>query len=371
MVFHGRIGRLIRLDGGRPVDCHSKYVSRVLYCYAKNGEGLIDMLVEKCVDPHQKVIIVPDSDFSASVIDNNQEKLKNYFLFPHISHVPGAVGHWMEKSVQKQLACEIGLNVAEGRSVIVKNGSYILPNGISYPCFTKPLQTINGGKHFLRRCNDENELRRVLDFVGLHFNTEVLIENFMAIDTEYAVVGFSDGKNVIIPGVIEFVVNSQSHFGIAREGKIMPVDGFEAILDKFKEYVQKMGFCGLFDIDFYESGRKMFFGEINLRFGGSGYAYTAMGVNLPAMMVRSFCGEDYSDLLHTIDHTATYVNERMCLDDYMGGFINRKQCRHIIANADVKFVYDKKDDCKPAKRMHREFLAAKLRWCYNRILIKK
>ena len=353
MVFHGRLGRLIRFDGGKPVDCHSKYVSQMLYCHAKNGEGLVEMLLEKCADPKQMVIIIPDSDFSAAIIDKNQERLKEHFLFPHIKHTSGAVEHWMEKTVQKQLACEIGLNVAEGQILTIKNGQYEIPKQMNYPCFTKPLATISGGKQFLKKCNDEKELRAVLSGVGHYYPvTNVLVEDFKTIDTEYAVVGFSDGDNVVIPGVIEFIVNSKSHFGIAREGKIMPVDGFEGLLEQFKTFVRDMGFYGLFDIDFYESGDKLYFGEMNLRFGGSGYAYTAMGANLPAMMVKHLRGESYADIPQCVNETKTYVNERMCIDDWEFFHITEKEMHDIMKSADIKFVYND-DDKGPQKQLER------------------
>lgn len=344
MVFHGRIGRFIRFDGGKPVDCHSKYVSRFYYCYAKGKDDLINLLLDKCVDINQKVVIIPDSDFSASVIDKNQDKLREYFLFPHINYKPGAVEYWMQKTVQKRLACEVGMNVAGGRTVTVKEKEFDLPEGISYPCFTKPLLTINGGKGFLKRCNNETELRKVLTGVGTQFvNADVLVEDFITIDTEYAVVGFSDGKDVVIPGVIEFVANSQSHFGIAREGKILPIEGFEDTLSLFKEYVRRIGFCGLFDIDFFDCGGKIYFGELNLRFGGSGYAYTAMGVNLPAMLVKSLSGENVTDMKREVTEIATYVNERMCVDDWSFYYLTEQQLRQLIEEADIRFVYDERD----------------------------
>ena len=353
MVFHGWLGRLLRFDGGKPVDCHSKYVKRVLYCYAKGEETLVQLLLERCAVPGQKTIIIPDSDYSAAVIDRNQDRLKDFFLFPHIHHTPGAVEHWMHKTVQKQLAREIGLNVTQDCIVTVKDGHYSMPDGVRYPCFTKPLATISGGKQFLKRCDNEEELRKVLDKASLQFpNTEVLVEDFKVIGTEYAVVGLSDGENVIIPGVIEFIVNSKSHFGIAREGKIMPVTGFEALMEQFKEFVCKVGFFGLFDIDFYESDGKMYFGEMNLRFGGSGYAYTAMGANLPAILVESLQGKDYSHLLHDIDRTATYANERMCIDDWGFYHITGSEMRSIIGTADIRFVYDENDP-GPQKKLER------------------
>ena len=367
MVFHGRVGRFIRFDGGKPIDCHSKYVNRILYCNAKDKENLIKLLLDKCTDSNQKVVIIPDSDFSASVIDNNQDRLKDYFLFPHINHTPGAVEHWMQKTTQKQLAREVGLNVADAKIVTVLNQKYEIPEGIDYPCFTKPLLTINGGKSFLKRCNNESELRKILDGVSQHFNADVLVEDFISIDTEYAVVGISDGYEVIIPGVIEFVVNSPSHFGIAREGKIMPITGFEELMSLFKKFVQRIGFCGLFDIDFFLSNGVFYFGEINLRFGGSGYAYTAMGVNLPAMLVKSLNGVDISDMKKEVTEMATYVNERMCVDDWSFYHISESDIYQKIDNADVKFVYNSEDSA-PQRKLERYIRQQKVKRVLRRWL---
>ena len=342
MVAYNWFSRIIRFDGGKPVDCHSKYVNRVLFCPAQDGNALIDLLLNRCVYPQQKVVLIPDSDFSASIVDKHQERLKEYFLFPHIHHKPGAVEYWMHKTVQKELAKKLGLNVTEGKVVLVKNHTYDFPSDIHYPCFTKPLVTINGGKQF-NRCDSESDLRKVLDRIAQYNDMEVLIEDFKIIDSEFAVVGFSDGDNVIIPGVIEFIVNSKSHFGIAREGKIMPTTGFEPLLEQFKTFVRSVGFCGLFDIDFYESNGKQFFGELNLRFGGSGYAYTAMGVNLPAMLLRTLLGDNFEGMKQTVTETATYVNERMCVDDWSFYHISENEMNDIIKGADIRFVMDEKD----------------------------
>ena len=353
MVFRNKLERVIRLSSGKPMDCYSKFVHRVLFCLADTEKRLIDLLIDQCARKDQKVILIPDSDFAAAAIDNNQDRLKDYFLFPHIHHTAGAVVKWMNKNEQKSLAREVGMNVTNSRIVSVSNGSFSFPEDVSYPCFTKPLATINGGKQFLRKCNGEEDLRRVLENVSLRYDTEVLIEDFKEIEKEYAVVGFSDGNTVLIPGVIEFLVNSKSHMGIAREGLIRPITGFESLIEQFKEFVRRIGFCGLFDIDFYQSEGLCFFGEINLRFGGSGYAYTAMGANLPSVMIKHFQNPDQKFTVDDVCGTASFVNERMCLDDYLHDYINRKQVREIIDGADIRFIIDKKDS-GPARRMNRE-----------------
>ena len=43
----------------------------------------------------------------------------------------------------------------------------------------------------------------------------MLVEDFKIIEEEYALLGFSDGNEVIIPGIIHFLTHSKSHFGLA------------------------------------------------------------------------------------------------------------------------------------------------------------
>ena len=126
-------------------------------------------------------------------------------------------------------------------------------------------------------------------------------------------------------------------------GEIMPVEGFEDLLVKFKAFVKSVGFVGVFDIDFFKSDGLYYFGEINLRFGGSGYVVTKMGVNLPAMMIKSFIGESIDNMNKEITKRASFVNERMCTDDWYYGFLSTKEYHRLINDSDIRFVDDEQD----------------------------
>lgn len=344
IVMTGRKRFRKSLKDIKQIDCYSKYVNNVFYCYGTDSEGLIQLLLDKCTDERQKAIIIPDSDFSAAVIDQNQDRLKGKFLFPHINHHPGAVVDWMNKEKQKNLAMEVGLNVAGWKVVDITQRSYELPQDIHYPCFSKPLATIAGGKKLLGRCNHEKALRVVLDKAArLSTTIRVLIEDYKEIEDEYAVLGCSDGNHVIIPAVIKFRQPSKSHVGIALQGEIVPTNGFEKLIDLFRDYIRRIGFFGIFDIDFYQSEGKLYFGELNLRFGGSGYAVTKMGVNLPGMLVKRLLGENIDDMNHKISTSALFVNERMCIEDWYRGYISTKDFHQIIKTTDIQFVKDEND----------------------------
>lgn len=334
------------INDKKPIDCYSKYVNHVYYCLRKDKGAFIRLLLEKCTVPNQKVILIPDSDDTVSSIDDHQDILKDYFCFPHIIDKPGAIAYWMDKSNQKELAGNVGLNVADAQILDINDGVYSIPSNVKYPCYTKPLATMNGGKGGMRRCNNDRELAAALDYFITYRNRtgKILVEDYKDITKEYALLGLSDGKDVIIPGILHLLVVSQKNKGIAIQGKITSISGFEDVVEKFKQLVKIIGFVGLFDIDFYESGGILYFCELNLRFGGSGYAVTKMGVNLPAMYVQLWEGEGITNKqVENIDGSAIYVNERMCLDDWNAGYISTHQFFHFLKTADIRFISDKED----------------------------
>ena len=99
--------------------------------------------------------------------------------------------------------------------------------------------------------------------------------------------------------------------------------------------------------------------------GGSGAAVFELGVNLPAMFVKSLLGEGISSVKHEIGASATFVNERMCIDDWLSGRLSTNSLHQIINSADIHFVKDNKDSCPY------EELVKEIRWNnfnYKRII---
>lgn len=364
-AFHNRLGRWLRFDGGTPVDCCSKYVDRVFWCPAESETEMIRLLLNECTDSQQKVVLIPDSDFAVAVVGRHAADLSQHFLFPTVPS--GLLEQWMDKSVQKQLARACDLAVADAWVLPADERIGSLPADLVYPCFTKPRETIHGGKTF-RRCDDEMALRKAMAEIASNGGMSVLVERYMPITTEYAVVGFADGAgDVCIPGLIEFTEAGQRHFGIARMGKVLPPTGFSGLLETFSAFVRRLGFSGLFDIDFYDSGGTLYFNELNLRFGGSGYAVTKCGVNLPAIYVRTLCGEDTTSMSRQVTQGATFVNERMCIDDWSFYFLTEKEARSRIESADVRFV-DDPDDPGPQLKLNRYIRNQKIKRVIRRWL---
>lgn len=353
----------------KPIDAYSKYVNKWLIC-PKEENAFIETLKKQCSDPLQKVVLIPDCDFSVAMIDSHQDELRHYFLMPNIKEQQGAIVEWSDKMKQKHLASLIGLNVAKTSVISIEDGHYSIPESISYPCFPKALASVAGGKAGMWRCNSKDDVERALqDIISRKTgNIKVMLEEFMVIENEYAVLGVSDGQNVSIPGVIKFIMGSKAQKGIALKGKIMPVTYFNDIIEQFKTFIRVIGLTGLFDIDFYECGGKLYFGELNLRYGGSGYSVVKMGVNLPAMFVEIICGNrvtvnGWNDL---IVKESYYTNERMALNDFSNGFISLGEYYNSIKNTDILFIRDSHDPL-PNRRFMNMLLRAIIKTAFTKI----
>ncbi len=355
-------------ENQKPLDCYSKYVSNYYLCKGNDEALLLSIINSYCIDAQQKPILIPINDFAAMVLDKNLDSLKEHFLFQHIDNRQGAVTEWMNKEKQKEWANKCGLNVVKSTNIKITNHQYGgIPTDISYPCFTKTREYTTGYKQTLHRCNSEKELKIVLDNLShRHHDITIMVEDYKEIQTEYATVGFTDGKDVIIPGIIEILLMAEGSVkGVACQGKIMPTTGFEDTVSKFKDFVLGTHFIGLFDIDFFLADGILYFDELNLRIGGSGYAVCKMGVNLPAMLVRFFSGESFDDLKKEITTAATFVNEKMCFDNWCEGYISFNAFRRILHSSDINFLDDKND---PAPKEHFEKRIRSLRW---KVALKK
>ena len=362
VVGHGR---------SKPVDCYSKYIHRYYYVKGNDKNRILQILKDHCIQPGKKAILIPLNDFPATVVDQNIDILKEHFLFPHIYGRQGAVVEWMNKEKQKQLAKKVGLDVAGSCNVEIKEGHYQLPENIKYPCFTKTRAYTKGYKFTLQRCDDEASLRKVLDrLAGWNRPLTIMVEDYKDIETEYAVVGFSDGQEVVIPGVLEILLMAKGEDkGVACQGRIMPNKGYEELVEKFKQMILEIGFVGLFDIDFYLCEGRYYFGEINLRIGGSATAVLKMGVNLPAMFVRSLLGESTDGMEKEIKTSSIYVNERICSDNWYGGYLTTKEMKDLFRLSDISFVGDRNDP-KPEKVFRRTLRMMGIKRMIKKILKK-
>ena len=74
------------------------------------------------------------------------------------------------------------LDVADSVIIERKEGDFSIPSSIKYPCFTKPLASIGGGKKCLKRCDNFKDLQDVLKVAKKNDIKKILAEDFLNIE---------------------------------------------------------------------------------------------------------------------------------------------------------------------------------------------
>lgn len=337
----------------RTIDSYSKYVDGVLFARKFDADGLADLLLSKCQDERAKPIIMSIDDDSACLVDTIQNRLHDKFYYSHIQHQPGAIAGLMDKSKQKQLAKECGFNVVEAWPVDCADGKYTVPDGVKYPCYVKGRLSYRSEKRYQKKCKSREELEKWLQVLAAHNHSPLLIEEFIEIDKDYGVIGFSDTSKVILPGIVElFDCGKGSARGVAVYGEVNDFGLNETLKPKIEQMMQRLQLMGLFNIDLVTSHGKWYFVEINMRFAAYGYAVCKAGVNLPAFQIYSMLSMDDSCLSTHVKNGFRYVNERGVFNDVAGGFRTLKEYRMMLKEADCRLIFQD-DDPEPYRQFRK------------------
>ena len=348
------------------IDASSKYVVEARLSREPNSEELLE-IVNSYKDSHRKTLLVPADDYAASVIDKNLNRLQKDFLCPNVHNTQGGILKLMDKVFQKILAHKVGLHVSKYWIANQVNGSYALPLGVSYPCFAKPLESYSHGplKKFQKKCETEEELKALLKSFGKKYQIPMLIEQYHEIDKEYAVLGLSLGNISIIPSVIQMITSKD---GLTATGIIFPISSIPNLQQQLSELMNETHLTGLFDIDMYESGGELFFNELNVRYGASGFALNKVVGNLPSIYVKYLLGIDVdSTNLTRVFKEKSFASEKVLEDLYLSKKISFKEYKKILEDVDVLSLNDP-DDLEPYStfrkkerhlRLERRYLAIK------------
>ena len=320
------------------IDGSSKSVKKYYCCKEPDDKGIISLLLKEYGNQNPKAILIPTDDYTASLIDLNTDILKEHFLFPNVKLQQGQAVRFMDKKVQKQLVREAGLNVAKGWTAVFDKGVYRIPDDVSFPCFIKPNVSMLGDKHFMQRCEDLESLKEALDQVAERLDCDVLIEEYIDIEKEYDIPGLALGEKILLPGIIEKGI---IYLGVTGTGVISPWEDGSEIREKLSSFLSTLDFTGLIDVELYESHGKIYFNELNMRFGASGYALTRNGINLPKHLIRNMSGD--ATELHDSVKRASFASEKVCFQEYINGEITWKEFRRIISSADYSFIENNED----------------------------
>lgn len=349
-------------------DAYSKYIKGYYICVSRRRSRRIVKKLIRLADRSNKMLLIPADDLVAHIADQYYNKLSNYYLMPNVRNTQGAIGELMCKGVQKELAKNAGLPVLNSCVIIAENGEFEIPETVTYPCFMKPNVSRNSSKGRMRKCDTREELEGYLSEFSQNRTIEMLVEDFIEIDKEYSILGVSTKKGVNGPGF--FVAEQGGHMehrGVAVVGRTLPCDEEKELIDDILRFIESLKFDGLYDVDLIKTpDGKMYFVELNMRFGASGYAFTESGVNLPGMFADYMFYNKPIDLDCVVEETnKTFVSEKVLIEEYMMGRMTKKQLKSCMNDVDIHFI--KNDDDTAAYKHFKKFfpIAAILRALYK------
>ncbi len=315
------------------IDRNSKFIKEWHYCPEPRKKELIELLLNYQSLSVPKLLL-PTDDYTASLIDTHLDLLRPFFLMPHVNHEQGAMLRIMDKNYQKELASAVGMNTAKGWICNYTNGHYSIPEDITYPCFTKPQESYNGQlKQYMKKCDDEEALKEHLSSIAHIYRRPILIEQFVNIDKEYAVLGLSVDDKSVIPAIIEM---TSKRLGQTATGKIYPISRIPGLQTHLENFMKKTRLTGIFDIDLYASGGKVFFNELNTRIGASGFALFSSIENLPKLFINYLLNGNYEAFISKSDfEEKCFASEKVLREKYYAGELSFKEYKKSINEAEI------------------------------------
>ena len=368
-VHKTRPGKLKFLRTMAP-DSKSRYLLEYREVVASE-ESTVDEIIKMAEGESKKMLLLPVDDYSVYVCDEAYDKLKEWFVIGNINDTEGEINRLMDKSIQKEEAGKLGLNILKNWTVKSEGGSYVLPEGIIYPCFIKPNVSMASTKDRMKRCDSEDELRETLDKYLAKGPFDILIEEFADIKQEYSLLGVATDTEAIAPGIFKATLGGHhERKGVAVTGVTVDPDLIPYMNHMVKgccQLVKALGYEGIFDIDLIETkDGQLYFVEVNFRAGASIYAFRHGSENLiGAFADYMLQGEALDKDKYEFEKGKTFVSEKVLMEEYVRGDLSKKDFDELMAEADIGFVQSDEDPA-PFKEFKKYYIpAALLRAAYK------
>lgn len=268
----------------------SKYLNNQEKYLLPSFDSVLEILDDIKARPCEKTIIC-SNDRAAEFIDDNENILSKYYRTPTRGK---KIGKYFNKANQCNLANDCGLVVPQ--SFIFKKGMTI-DRSITFPVITKPLYSTKGGKENIHICNTVSELEYALTFD--RDCPYYLVQKYIEKEFELDVLGVRTENGVVWGGAVRKFRHYPPITGAGAYAAIHDVKNYGIETNKVEDFLYRVGYYGLFSVEFVHRDKSNYFMEVNFRNDGLGYAATCAGYNLAAFYVNS-SKKDFLQSFHPI-----------------------------------------------------------------------
>lgn len=198
---------------------------------------------------------------------------------------------------------EVGINRPKGKGIYTVEEGILEAGRLGMPVIVRPSYVLGG--QGMEICYEEKELIYYLENAfKKDKKNPVLIDKYL-MGKEIEVDAISDGKSVLIPGIMEHLERAGVHSGDSMT--LYPAQSLsQAIEDKVIEYTKKIalgiGIKGMINIQFIEFNDELYVIEVNPRASRTvPYISKVSGVPIVELATRAALGEDLATLGYGVD----------------------------------------------------------------------
>ena len=270
-----------------------RYVKNQIELIPEFPESMIDALNRNII-PGEKQVVFPCSDFSEYVLDSYATELENNYIIPGFQNHPGKVAYMMDKMHQKLFADEYNIPMAKTWSLSKCDNSFLIPADMTYPCILKPEISANGSKSDIKICNSELELTESLKILCVKGYETILVQQFLRKLYEVCAFGAMFNIKPYFSGGITKKLNEYppQGGGSLTFAKFINDSKIEIAVDNVRNILFKIGYRGMYDIEFLICEDEIYLNEINFRHSGNGYALINNGIFSPYFYYLSVTGQE-------------------------------------------------------------------------------
>ena len=368
---------IAKTKGGSRITASSKYLRHVTEHLGRDDDNIIAELESLYADETARCILLPTDDYTSSLIDRYHKRLASKFLTPFVGDgKDGAITQLMDKSLQADMALSFGLKTIKYKKIFLPGKKDIqIPEGIEYPCFVKPLVSLDGRKTEMRKSNNETELRKHLEKMRSHWsNRTVIVQEYIEIEEEYSISGLCLNQTVILPALLKRLYVGKHERGVTIVGKLVPLDDVISFTNQINDLLKSFHYTGLLCIDLVRSKDGIYFSEINLRSAGSLYGYVKAGANLPSLFVKSLLGIPWEETESRVSYGKTFFYDKVGWEDLILGYCTKKEFKNYLNTSDYSFMMDK-DDPKPGRFLYNQmrirYYKKRLKTLLNQLFVNR
>ncbi|HVA55398.1 MAG TPA: carbamoyl-phosphate synthase large subunit [Gammaproteobacteria bacterium] len=215
---------------------------------------------------------------------------------PIIGTSPDSIDRAEDRERFSQLVDELGLLQPPARSAHNEGEAVELSREVGFPLMLRPSYVL-GGRAMEVVFNEEDLLGYIRNAVQVSNDSPVLMDRFLEDAIEVDVDALSDGKEVLIGGIMEHVEQAGIHSG--DSGCSLPPNSLSAemqvrIRDQTSQLAKALKVVGLMNIQFAIQGDKLFILEVNPRASRTApFVSKAVGVPLAKVAARCMVGRSF------------------------------------------------------------------------------